>query len=104
MGPGDGFESFDAREFALEGPVMVEAGAMHDLHRAENAEVIAGEPDLAVSAGGDGAKQFVLGDYDWAQDLGLSGWAAGTHAWLPARVDTEGPNVEPLFELEQSLL
>jgi len=50
------------RFFLFEGPVVIEAGAMDELDRAVNAEAVAGEPDLAISAGGNGAKQFVLRD------------------------------------------
>ena len=50
MGTRDGFESSDAGELALEGAVVVEAGAVDDFDDAINAEPIASEPDLAVTA------------------------------------------------------
>src|SRR6516225_6310059 len=108
MRAGDGFEGFDAGELALERAVMVETGAVDDLDGTVNPEPIAGEPDLTVGARGDGTDQFVLGNDGQTQDLRLSGWAAGTHAWLrasinaqwrgcPALLTAQAPPAEPVL-------
>src|SRR6266542_3828450 len=61
-----GLELADAFKLAFVRPLVLEAVAIHDLHRAEFAEDIARQPDVAVAAAPDAAEQFVIGHLRWA--------------------------------------
>ena len=62
MGTGDWLEFFDAFEFALEWPVMIEALSIHDFDGAEGPHHAARQPDFAVAATADSSDQFVIRD------------------------------------------
>jgi hypothetical protein len=58
----DWLELADALELAFVRPVVFEAVAMDDLHGAQLAEDILGQPHLAVAAAPDAAEQLVVGN------------------------------------------
>ena len=65
VGPGDRLEAADAFKLAFIRAVVIEGGAMNDLHGAPGAHDIPGQPDFAVAAATDAAKEFVVGNDRW---------------------------------------
>ena len=61
MRTGDRLEFEQALEFALEMLDTLETLAMDDLHRAQRADGVARQPDLAVTAARDQTQQFMIG-------------------------------------------
>jgi hypothetical protein len=71
MGMADGFELFDAFEFAVEGAFIREGGAVNNLDGSERAgSEIASQPNLAVSPSADASEQFKIGNVGWSDVVG----------------------------------
>ncbi len=58
----DGLEALDARQFPLEGAVILEIPPVDELHRAPRAHDIARQPNLAVTAPANRPDQRVIGN------------------------------------------
>src|SRR2546426_11947116 len=69
----DRLEFFNAVEFALEWPGVLERSAIDDLHGAIGAHDIARQPNLAVAPLPDFADQFMITDFGGGWGLGGCG-------------------------------
>src|SRR5262249_6617350 len=80
MAAGDRFILLDPGKLALEGTVVVELGTMNQLDCAVGPQGAARQPYLAVSSGGDGTYQGVLGNQRYARQCRSKSRSIGDHS------------------------